>query len=107
MSRRTSCRPPAQRSFGPALRSRKWWPRCRARLIPLGPGDPALLGPGVRAVVLGTRGERLWVGQAAGQSDLEAWLGAPTPIAEPARWQRDVQARLLRQAAGRAKSQAG
>ena len=85
----------------------------RARLILLGPGDPAvnlapaLLAPGVRAAVLGTRGERLWVGPAAGQGELESWLGAPTPVAEPARWQRDVQARLLRQAAGRAKSRAG
>ncbi len=84
----------------------------RARLILLGPGDPAvnlapaLLAPGVRAAVLGTRGERLWVGTAAGQRELEAWLGAPTPVAEPARWQHAVQARLLRQAAGQAKSHA-
>jgi hypothetical protein len=79
----------------------------RARLILLGPGDPAinlapvLFAPGVRAALLAARGERLWVGPEAAQAQLAAWLGAPT------RWQRDVQAALLRQAAGQAKTRAG
>jgi UDP-GlcNAc:undecaprenyl-phosphate GlcNAc-1-phosphate transferase len=85
----------------------------RARLILLGPGDPAvnlapvLLAPGLRAALLAARGERLWAGPEAAQGALAAWLGAPTPTAGPAQWQRAVQAHLLRQAAGRAKSQAG
>jgi 2-phospho-L-lactate transferase/gluconeogenesis factor (CofD/UPF0052 family) len=85
----------------------------RARLVLLGPGNPTinvasvLLAPGVRAALLATRGERLWVGTEAGQASLAAWLGEPTPMAAPARWQAEVQTQLLRQAAGHAKSQAG
>lgn len=84
----------------------------RARLILLGPGDPAvnlapaLATPGVRAAVRDTRGLRLWVGSEAGQALVAAWLGEPTPAAPPARWESDVQARLLSQAAGQVKSQA-
>jgi hypothetical protein len=85
----------------------------RARLILLGPGNPAinaapvLLAPGVRAAVLAAGGERLWVGAEASQASLAAWLGEPTPVAAPARWQAEVQTQLLRQAAGQAKSRAG
>jgi hypothetical protein len=82
----------------------------RARLILLGPGDPAinlapvLSAPGVRGAVLGSRGLRLCVGSEAEQAVVAAWLGAPTPAAPPARWQSEVQARLLQQAAGQVKS---
>ena len=85
----------------------------RARLVLLGPGDPqvnvapALVAPGVRAAVVGSRGLRLWVGSEAGRALVEAWLGEATPAAAPARWESDVQARLLSQAAGRVKTQAG
>ena len=83
----------------------------RARLILLGPGDPqvnlipALLAPGVRAAVLGSHGLRLWVGAEADSGAVDEWLGAPTPAAAAARWQSDVQARLLSQAAGHVKTQ--
>jgi hypothetical protein len=85
----------------------------RARLILLGPGDaqvnlvPALVAPGVRAAIVESRGLRLWVGSEAGRAMVEAWLGEATPAAGPARWESDVQARLLSQAAARVKTQAG
>jgi hypothetical protein len=85
----------------------------RARLILLGPGDPrvnlvpALVAPGVRAAVVASRGLRLWVGSETDRAVVEAWLGEATPAAAPARWESDVQARLLSQAAGHVKSQAG
>lgn len=85
----------------------------RAQLILLGPGDPevniipALVAPGIRQAMLGARGLRLWVGAEADQTVLDAWLGQQIAAAPPARWESDVQARLLRQAAGHAKTQAG
>src|SRR6185436_1425487 len=77
----------------------------KARLILLGPGDPAinlaaaLAAPGLRVGVRGTRGAFLWVGAEAGQALVSAWLGEPVTAATPARWESDVQARLLSQAA--------
>ena len=85
----------------------------RARLILLGPGDPqvnlvpALVAPGVRAAVAASRGLRVWVGAEADRALVQAWLGQPLPAAVPARWESDVQARLLSQAAGHVKSRAG
>ncbi len=85
----------------------------KARLILLGPGDPAinvastLAAPGVRAGLHGTRGACLWVGAAAGQALVSAWLGKPVTAATPAHWEHEVQARLLNQAAQQAKSHAG
>jgi UDP-GlcNAc:undecaprenyl-phosphate GlcNAc-1-phosphate transferase len=85
----------------------------RAQLILLGPGNPqvnlipALVSPGIRQALLGSRGSRLWVGAESGRPLLEAWLGQPTPAAVPARWESDVQARLLNLAAGHVKSQIG
>ncbi|MCC7361486.1 MAG: undecaprenyl/decaprenyl-phosphate alpha-N-acetylglucosaminyl 1-phosphate transferase [Anaerolineales bacterium] len=85
----------------------------KARLILLGPGDPAvnvaaaLAAPGVRAGVLGTRGAYLWVGAAGAQAEAAAWLGHSVPAATPARWESEVQAQLLQQAARQAKSRAG
>ena len=85
----------------------------RAQLILLGPGDPdvnlipVLVAPGIRQALLGSRGSRLWVGAEAGQPVLEAWLGQPTSAASPARWESDVQARLLSLAAGHVKTQIG
>jgi UDP-GlcNAc:undecaprenyl-phosphate GlcNAc-1-phosphate transferase len=82
----------------------------RARLILLGPGDPAvnltpvLAAPGVRAAVLSSRGQRLWIGPEAGQAVAAAWLGAATPAAAPGRLESEIQARLLQQAAGQVKS---
>ncbi len=88
----------------------------KARLVVLGPGDPevnlvpTLLAPGVRQALKSARGPRLWAGP-AGQSSaaalLAAWLGEPTPAAEPARLERVMQVRLLSQAAGRTKTQVG
>jgi UDP-GlcNAc:undecaprenyl-phosphate/decaprenyl-phosphate GlcNAc-1-phosphate transferase len=85
----------------------------RAQLILLGPGDPdvnlipVLVAPGIRQAMLGSRGSRLWVGAEAGQPVLEAWLGQRTSAATPARWESDVQARLLSLAAGHVKTQIG
>ena len=85
----------------------------RAQLILLGPGDPdvnlipALVAPGVRAALLGSRGSRLWVGAEAGRAVLDAWLGQQTTATPAARWESDVQARLLRLAAAHVKSQIG
>jgi hypothetical protein len=85
----------------------------RARLTLLGPGDPqvnlvpALVAPGVRAALLASRGLRLWAGSEADRALLEAWLGEATPAAPPARWESDMQARLLSQAAGQVKTHAG
>jgi len=85
----------------------------RAQLILLGPGDPevnlvpALVAPGVRAAVLGSRGSRLWVGAQAGRAVLDAWLGQQTTASPSARWENDVQARLLSLAAAHVKSQIG
>jgi UDP-GlcNAc:undecaprenyl-phosphate GlcNAc-1-phosphate transferase len=85
----------------------------RAQLILLGPGDPAvnlipvLVAPGIRQAMLGSRGARLWVGAEADGAALRAWLGQDTLATPPARWETDVQARLLRQAAGNVKTQAG
>lgn len=85
----------------------------RAQLILLGPGDPdvnvipALVAPGLRQAMLGSRGSRLWVGAEADRPVLDAWLGQQTTAAPPARWESDVQAQLLRQAAGTVKTQAG
>jgi hypothetical protein len=85
----------------------------RAQLILLGPGDPdvnlipVLLAPGARQAMLGSRGSRLWVGSESGRPVLEAWLGQPISAATPARWESDVQARLLRLAAGHVKTQIG
>jgi hypothetical protein len=85
----------------------------RARMILLGPGDPhanlatALVAPGVRAAVVAGRGLRLWVGSEADRALVEAWLGEATPAAAPARWETEVQAQLLSQAAGHVKTQAG
>ncbi len=85
----------------------------KARLILLGPGDPAInlaavLGaPGVRAGVRGTRGAYLWVGAEAGQVAVSAWLGEPVMAAAPAQWESEVQARLLNQAARQAKAHTG
>jgi len=85
----------------------------RAQLILLGPGDPginlipALVAPGLRQALLGSRGSRLWVGAETGRPVLEAWLGQPTSAVAPARWESDVQARLLRLAAGHVKTQIG
>jgi UDP-GlcNAc:undecaprenyl-phosphate/decaprenyl-phosphate GlcNAc-1-phosphate transferase len=85
----------------------------RAQLILLGPGDPdvnlipALVAPGIRQAMLGSHGLRLWVGTEAGRAVLESWLGQQTAAAPTARWESDVQARLLRQAAGNAKRHAG
>jgi hypothetical protein len=85
----------------------------RAQLILLGPGDPdinlipVLVAPGIRQAMLSSRGSRLWVGAAASRPVLEAWLGQQTSAATPAGWESDVQARLLRSAAGRVKTQVG
>ncbi len=85
----------------------------RAQLILLGPGDPdiniipVLVAPGLRQAMLGSRGSRLWVGAEADRPVLEAWLGQPTTAALAARWESEVQTRLLHQAAGSAKTQAG
>jgi hypothetical protein len=85
----------------------------RAQLILLGPGDPdvnlipALVAPGMRAALLGSRGSRLWVGAEAGQAVLDAWLGQQTTATPSARWESDVQARLLHLAAAHIKSQIG
>ncbi len=85
----------------------------RAQLILLGPGDPdvnlipVLVAPGIRQAMLASRGSRLWVGAEPGEAVLDAWLGQPTTAAPPARWESDVQARLLRQAAGHVKTQIG
>jgi hypothetical protein len=54
-----------------------------------------------------SRALRLWVGSDADRALVEAWLGEATPAAAPARWESDVQARLLSQAAGHVKTQAG
>jgi hypothetical protein len=85
----------------------------KARLILLGPGDPAVnlaaaLGaPGVRLGVRGTRGAAVWVGAEAGQPVVSAWLGEAVTAAAPARWETEVQAQLLNQAAQQAKTHAG
>ncbi len=85
----------------------------RARLILLGPGDPAinlvpvLLAPGVRAALRAAPDRRLWVGTPVGQTMLEAWLGEPTAMAAPAHLAQDLEARLLNQAARQAKTHAG
>ena len=68
---------------------------------------PALVAPGVRAAVVAGRGLRLWVGSEADRALVEAWLGEATPAAAPTRWESDVQARLLNQAAGHVKTQTG
>ena len=83
----------------------------RARLVLLGPGDPeinlmpALLAPGVRAALLSAGERRIWVGSAAGQAALQAWLGEATLVAAPARLQQHLQSHLLNQAARQAKTQ--
>jgi hypothetical protein len=85
----------------------------RAQLILLGPGDPetnlipALVAPGLRQALLGSRGSRLWVGAEAGRAALEAWLGQQTTATPTERWESDVQARLLQVAAAHIKSQVG
>jgi UDP-GlcNAc:undecaprenyl-phosphate GlcNAc-1-phosphate transferase len=85
----------------------------RAQLILLGPGDPevnlipVLVAPGLRQALLASRGLRLWVGAEASQAVLDAWLGQQTTTAAAARWESDVQARLLRQASGHVKTQIG
>jgi UDP-GlcNAc:undecaprenyl-phosphate GlcNAc-1-phosphate transferase len=85
----------------------------RAQLILLGPGDasvnlvPTLVAPGVRAALLNSRGARLWVGGEAGRAVLDAWLGQQTTATPSARWESDVQARLLQVAAAHVKSQIG
>jgi hypothetical protein len=87
----------------------------RARLIVLGPGDPAInLLPAVQAfglapALLAARAPRVWAGPGGnGHAALEAALGQPVPVmsAGPARLQAALQAQLLAQAAGQAKSQA-
>ena len=84
-----------------------------SQLILLGPGDPdvnlipVLVSPGIRQAMLGSRGLRLWVGSEADRPVLDAWLGQETTAAPPARWESDVQARLLRQASGNVKTQVG
>jgi len=85
----------------------------RAQLILMGPGDPAvnlipvLVSPGIRQAMLAARGARLWVGAEAERAMLSAWLGQETTASPAARWESDVQARLLRQAAGNVKTQTG
>jgi hypothetical protein len=85
----------------------------RAQMVLLGPGDPeinlipVLVSPGIRAAMLGSRGARLWVGAEADQAVLNAWLGQQTPATRSARWESDVQARLLRLASAHVKSQIG
>jgi hypothetical protein len=86
----------------------------RARLIVLGPGDPAIsLLPAVQAQGLGpalreAAAPRVWAGPSGnGHSQLEAALGQPVPAAgaTPARLQAALQAQLLHQAAGQPKTQ--
>jgi hypothetical protein len=85
----------------------------KARLILLGPGDPAvnvaaaLSAPGVRAGVTGTRGVCLWVGAEGARAEVAAWLGQDVTAATPSQWESEVQAQLLQQAARQSKSHAG
>ena len=53
------------------------------------------------------RGVGLWVGAASAQAEVSAWLGQAVPAASPARWESEVQAQLLQQAAQQSKSHAG
>jgi hypothetical protein len=82
----------------------------KAQLVLLGPGDPAvnlaplLAAPGMRAALRGARGPRLFAGPAAAQAAVEAWLGEPTPATSGARLALEMHNRLLRQAAGQAKT---
>ena len=85
----------------------------RARLILLGPGDPqvnlaaVLAVPAVRAALRAARCPRVWAGSPTGQAVVEAWLGEPLAAVSAAPLERDLQARLLQQAAQHAKTQAG
>ena len=65
-----------------------------------------MAAPGVRAGVTGTRGVCLWVGAAGAQAEVGAWLGQAVTAATPTRWESEVQAQLLQQAAQQSKSHA-
>jgi len=82
-----------------------------ARLILLGPGDPAvnlipvLASPGIQAALLAGENSCLWVCAHQDPGMLTPWLGKEPEITSLASLPADVQSHLLKQAAGRAKTQ--
>lgn len=84
----------------------------RAEVIVLGPGDPeinlvpVLVSPGIRAALQTTRGKLMCVGGEGQSSALNRWMGKDLPPTPLASLSETIQAQLIAQAAGQAKTQA-